>query len=144
LLPVERSLVEVTSHPGVVPPYLVDIRLSKKESISPVSFRIDSQTHHSQLLEGLVRASADRTCVPLLDLTVLDAAQIQSNAWKWTRGWSGRWRRWQVLVHNTSVDRFRGNRRSRASNAWEKLITNELLQRLDAFLSPFRPFLDAF
>jgi hypothetical protein len=48
-----------------------------------------------------------------------------------------------VLVRHTRIGSLcRGRKMSGARDAWEELITNELLQSFDAFLSPFRPFLD--
>jgi hypothetical protein len=43
------------------------------------------------------------------------------------------------LVRRVRASGFRGG-----CDAWEELVANELFQGFDAFLCPFRTFLDAF
>ena len=64
--------------------------LSTEEPISSIPFAVDSQTGYAPLLKGIVRAPTDCACIPLLNLLVLDSAQVQPNAREWT--WSRRGR----------------------------------------------------
>jgi len=54
----------------------------KRKRYCPFPLELTPKTGYTLLFKDLVRASANRACISLIDLAVLEPTQVQSNVWK--------------------------------------------------------------